>query len=265
MEPVVGVFASRSSATGAALELRSHGFSSDRVQLLLPPGAHAEDAILTDEAEQPGVGPALGGVVGGAMGASAGLGLGAVVASLLVPGVGAVTAVGLAAAALFGAGGIVGGAAVGEALEEKSREGLPKDEAYLYQHALAQGHSVVFVLPESEEAVKSARRILKSAGAESLDAAREAWWVGIRDTEKVHFDDEAHSDAAEADFRRGFVAALHPEGGGAQRERHGDLADSDAFRKGYERGLLHAAALSDRRREPLREKEGRKPARSAQT
>ena len=139
MEPVVGIFVSRKDAAEASVRLRSQGFAPERVQLLLPSTPHAEDVIPTEDAEQSGVGQAVGGVVGGAMGASAGLGLGAVAASLLVPGVGAVTAVGLAAAALFGAGGAVGGAALGGALEEKSREGLPRDEAYLYEDALEAG------------------------------------------------------------------------------------------------------------------------------
>ena len=189
MEPVVGIFVSRQSAADAARQLRSAGFASERVQMLLPSTPHAEDAIPTDDAEQAGVGQAVGGVVGGAMGASAGLGLGAAAASLLLPGVGAVTAVGLAAAALFGAGGAVGGAALGGALEEKTREGLPRDEAYLYEDALAHGRTVVFALPESDEELKEAKTILERSGAETLDAARETWWIGLRDAERAHYEE----------------------------------------------------------------------------
>jgi hypothetical protein len=275
MEPVVGVFASRSGATGAALALRSHGFPPDRVQLLLSHGAHPEEVVPTEDAEQPGVGQALGGVVGGAAGASAGLGLGAAVASLFIPGVGAVTAVGLAAAALLGAGGAVGGAALGERFEEKTRRGLPKDEAYLYEHVLSHGRSIVFVLPESEDETQAARQILEDAGAESLDAAREAWWVGIRDVEKAHFEAAGGEfDGAEAAYRRGFVAALHPEHRGttyaarkaALSERHGAAAESEAFRRGYERGLRHGGASAEGRGvESGRPAGGSKPSRPAQT
>ena len=269
MEPVVGIFTSRSTATDAALALRSHGFASDRIQLLLTPGKHPEDLVPMEDAEQSGVGQAVGGVVGGAMGASAGLGLGAAVASLLIPGVGPVTAIGLAAAALFGAGGAVGGAALGEALEEKTRRGLPKDEAYLYEDALSHGRSVVFVLPDSEDDAEAARQILKDAGAESLDAARDAWWVGIRDTEKAHYEAAGTDFAkAEADYRRGFVAALHPEHRGtsyasrraALREAHGDIAESEDFRRGFERGLRHrgpSARDADANRPPAPEPKGR--------
>jgi hypothetical protein len=272
MEPIVGIFVSRQAAADAALRLRSVGLASERVQMLLPSTPHAEDVIPTDDAEQAGVGQAVGGVVGGAMGASAGLGLGATVASLLLPGVGAVTAIGLAAAALFGVGGAVGGAAVGGALEEKSREGLPRDEAYLYEDALAHGRTVVFALPESDEEAQEARSILEKAGAETLDAAREAWWVGLRDAEKAHYE-EAGGDfgAAETAYRHGFVSALHPENRGmahdlrrlALRERHGELADSEDFRRGYARGLAHASRFGETPapREPLMTKPKRRGAR----
>lgn len=275
MEPVVGVFASRSGATSAALALRSQGFPPDRVQLLLCPGVHPEEVVPTEDAEQPGVGQAVGGVVGGAAGASAGLGLGAAVASLFIPGVGAVTAVGLAAAALFGASGAVGGAALGGALEEKTRRGLPKDEAYLYEDALSHGRSIVFIFPESEDDAKAAHRILDAAGAESLDAARAAWWVGIRDAEKAHYETAGgRFESDEPAYRRGFVAALHPEHRGttyaarkaALREGHGETAESEAFRRGYERGLRHGGALATSRvAEPARSAGGSKPSRPAET
>ena len=280
MEPVVGIFVSRKDAAEASVRLRSQGFAPERVQFLLPSTPHAEDVIPTEDAEQSGVGQAVGGVVGGAMGASAGLGLGAVAASLLVPGVGAVTAVGLAAAALFGAGGAVGGAALGGALEEKSREGLPRDEAYLYEDALRQGRSIVFAIPESEAEERTAKQVLEESGAESLDAAREAWWVGLRDSERAHYEAAGPEfGPAEKAYRHGFVSALHPENRGqkhavraaALRERHGELADTEPFRRGYERGLAHASrfgetappaprAIRTPRHEKARKRLGRVPA-----
>src|SRR5262249_33664755 len=141
-----------------------------------------------------------------------GLGLGAAAASLLVPGVGAVTAVGIAAAALLGAGGVIGGAKAGEAFEEKTEQGLPKDEVYLYRDALAQGHSILFVMAGSEDEAARARETLEAAGAESLDAAREKWWIGIRQPEKEHYEETGgHFSDDEVHYRRGFVCALHPD------------------------------------------------------
>jgi hypothetical protein len=185
--------------------------------------------------------------VGAATGASAGFGLGAATASLLIPGVGAVTAIGIAAAALLGLIGAAGGAAAGDALEEKSRTGLPKDEAYLYEEALSRGKGVVFARVDSEEEERAVRRHLEASGAESLDVAREKWWVGLRDPRGET--ETAAAEAPESAYRRGFLAAHQPDMEGksyvdamsALHRRAGDVALSEAFRRGYMRGAETAA------------------------
>ena len=252
MDPVVGIFSFRTAAERAARVLRSRGFDGDRVQLLIPERIDDElKEIPIDDAEGPGVGKAVGAVVGGVAGASAGLGAGVLAASLLLPGIGPVTAIGLAAAALFGAGGAAAGAAAGDALEDKTTRGIPHDEIYLYEDALAEGHTIVFAIPNTDEEEKTARAIMEREGAESLDAARDRWWIGLRDVEKEHYE-ERDFDSAEPAYRRGFAAALHPsfrdrswsEARRALREREGTLADQEPFRRGYERGREHG------RREP---------------
>lgn len=253
MEPVVGIFTSRSAAAEAAGQLRQQGWLPENVQLLFPESSDAKVArVPIEDAEQPGVGKALGGVVGGAAGAAAGLGLGAAVASLFIPGVGAVSAVGLAAAALFGAGGAVGGAAAAGALEEEAQAGLPRDELYLYEDALAHDRSIVFALARSGQEADAARRTFEAAGAESLDAARDAWWIGLKDAEKAHYESSGAAWApAEFAYRQGFAAALHPDLRGRTwdearnllRERKGDVADKGAFRAGYKRGRVSADRL----------------------
>ena len=105
------------------------------------------DAVPTEDGEQPGMGKALGGVIGGAMGLAA---RPAVVASLLLPGVGAVIAIGLGAGTL-GIGGAVAGAAGGGALEGLLTRGLPKDEIFLYEDALRQGRTVIIVTSENDD------------------------------------------------------------------------------------------------------------------
>jgi hypothetical protein len=253
MDPVVGIFSSSKSAHEAAHRLHGAGFSKDRISLLLPGAASPtprtlEAQVPTDDAEQPGVGQAIGGVVGATAGASAGFGAGALVASLLVPGVGAVTAIGLAAAALLGAAGAVGGVKAGEALEN-TRQGIPKDELYLYEDALAHGYAVVFAEPRDDAEARAAREILLSSGAQSLEAAREAWWVGIRDTEKAHFD-ARHGDfeSAEDVYRAGLLGGLAPQTRGRSfeealpvlRRRFGSMVDHAAFRQGFARGQQRA-------------------------
>jgi hypothetical protein len=193
------------------------------------------------------MGKAVGGLVGGVFGATTGMGLGALAASLLVPGFGAVAAAEVLGGLLLGAGGVAGGAAAGGALEEKLSRGLPKDELYLYEHALKNGHSVVFALVEDEEADR-ARAVLEAEGSESLDAARESWWVGIRDAERADYEREgADFSAAEPAYRRGFEAAMLPRFRGRSydaasedlRDRYPEYFGLNDFRRGYERGLTH--------------------------
>src|SRR2546426_10587870 len=95
---VVGIFNSRAQADTAAARLKATGIADRNINLLTP-GASEDElrAVPTETMEAPGVGKTLGGVVGGALGAAT--------ANALVPGVGAVTAMGIAAMALFAAGG----------------------------------------------------------------------------------------------------------------------------------------------------------------
>lgn len=249
MRTVVGIFPSRPEAERGADSLRKSGLSSDHVNLLSPGSSEREiHSVPTTDTEQPGMGKAVGGVVGGVVGATGGMGLGAAAASLLVPGVGPVAAVGLAAAALLGAGGAVGGAAAGGALEEALSKGLPKDEIYLYEDALRQGHSVVIALAENNEQAEAARVLLAQAGAESLDEAREKWWVGLRPAEEAEYEDpRADFASVEAAYRRGFEAALSVETRGKKyddvadrlRKEHGELAAEKPFQRGYARGFAY--------------------------
>src|SRR5918996_4125795 len=168
--------------------------------------------------------------------------------TLLTPGSGAVIASGLIGAVLLGAGG----AAVGATLEESLIAGLPRDELFVYEDALRQGQSVVVALVESTELVGRARETLAGAGAETIDAARERWWLGMRSAEQERYAEGAAAfQRDEALYRRGFEAALAAETRGRAwgealttlRARHGADADMPAFRRGWERGQLHLRDL----------------------
>lgn len=246
METAVGIFATHWEAQAAVRGLLSSGVPSKNVNVLTPGDWEEHVAqVPTSDTEQPGTARAIGGVVGGAMGASAGFGLGPILAGLLLPGVGAVTAIGLAAAALLGLGGVVGGAAAGEAMEESLSDGLPRDELYVYEDALRQGRTVVVGLFDSEKEAESARRILAESGSESIDAAREDWWVGLREAEKAEYERDGSSfSAAEETYRCGFEAAQRPDCAGKSfddaretlRRSYLDRWENQAFRRGYERG-----------------------------
>jgi len=254
MSTVAGIFHSRADAERAAENLRSAGIADDHINLLTPGTTpdEVEAAVPTTETEQPGMGGALGGTVGAALGAAGGMHIGAALASLLIPGVGPVFAAGAIGAALLGAGGAVAGASAGSSFEENV-EGLPVDELYVYEDALRKGHSVVIAVADGDEQSEAARTVLAQSGAESVDAAREDWWVGLRDAEEAEYA-EGDFKAGEPVYRRGFEAAQHPHLRGRAydevqdrlRELHADAFEAAPFRKGYERGLSYHGALREK-------------------
>ena len=181
MKTVAGIFTSQAAAEHAAERLRSKNIVHEHINLLTPGTSRAQlEAVPTTETEQPGMGKAVGGLVGGAVGVSGGA-LGLAAASAFIPGVGPVIAIGLAAEALLGVAGAVIGAAVGGTVENALSQGLPKDEIFVYEDALRQGRTVLIILTEDETQADAAREVLAEAGAESIDAAREQWWLGLRD------------------------------------------------------------------------------------
>jgi hypothetical protein len=244
MKTVAGVFDSSQVAQRAAEALRQVGIAN--VNLLFPgSSASSLDVVPTSETEQPGLGAALGGLVGGAVGMASGLGIGAAV-SLLIPGVGPVLAIGFAAAALFGAGGAASGAVAGAALEEESTIGLPADELYVYKDALRRGKSVLFVQARDDDEAQRATTALNAAGAESIDAAREQHWIGLRDAEREHYQALGGSfDQDELDYRKGFQAALADSGESRPAERD---ATHYAYRRGYDRGLAWRREQNEKHR-----------------
>jgi hypothetical protein len=253
MEPVVGIYTTRTEAERAIKQLESAGIPSACINLLTP-GASEQDlaSVPTTDTEQSGTGEAIGGVIGGAIGAAGGLSLGAAAASILVPGVGPVLAIGILGAALLGTGGAVGGALAGKALEEGMAKGLPIDEMFVYEDALRQGRSVVIVLSDEEAQAEVVRAILSDTGAESIDSARENWWVGLRDAERVHYSARGHDfGLVESNYRRGFEAALLPQMRGKAYDdavnflamHYAGVYREESFRRGYARGQAYYQRL----------------------
>ncbi len=121
------------------------------------------------------MGKAMGAFLGGVIGASGGLSLGSAVASVLIPGLGPIMAVGFGAAALLGAGGAAAGARAGHHSEDALDEGIPRDDVFFYHDLLKQGRSVVIVNSADDPAADRARTIIQQAGAEDSDAARRRW------------------------------------------------------------------------------------------
>src|SRR5579872_2208354 len=248
METVAGVFRSRDAARDAAGELRDLGFTPEQLTLLYPGASEAEiHSVPTSETEQPGVGAAIGGVVGAAVGIAGGFELG-IAATALIPGVGPVLAIGVAGAALLGAGGAAAGATLGHEVDEQHTEGIPADEVFFYEDALRQGRSLVVVMVRNQAQVEQASAALAEAGAESLDAAREAWWIGLRDAEEEHYRALGENFAKDHDaYRAGFEAGLRHECRGKTvkeareclKDIYPDIWESKAFVAGFARGMKH--------------------------
>jgi hypothetical protein len=203
MITVVGIFIAQWEAELTVERLRAIGLGEERVKLLNSNATLRELAqIKTSETEQSGTAPAIGGVVGGALGAAGGMSAGAAAASLIVPGVTVALAVGLAGAAILGAGGAVIGAMVGDALEGSMAHGLPIDELYVYEDALRQSRTIIIALPDNDAEAEEVRDIMRDSGAESIDAARDNWWVGLRDAEKAEYSANNYRGGKELDHAR---------------------------------------------------------------
>jgi hypothetical protein len=251
MDTVAGVFQSQEAAQRAAADLSRAGIPPNSVNLLLPGASQKQiHSIPTSDTEQPGVGGAIGGAVGGALGIAGGFELG-MAASVLIPGVGPVLAAGIAGAALLGIGGAAAGAAMASAADVQTTQGVPADEIFFYEDALRQGRSLVIVLAQDEGQAAAARQTLAQAGAESLDSARESWWVGLRDAEAETYTAMGRNFERDHDtYRAGFEAALRPEFRGKSYVQavdymgaaNRDIGNTEPFRHGFERGQAYLQA-----------------------
>jgi hypothetical protein len=254
MTPTVGIFFDRASAERAVGNLRAVGLPASSIHVLVPGSEPLAAKVSVSEAEQPGMGRAIGGVIGGAVGVASGAEIGAAAAaSALLPVAGPAIAIGLVGAVLLS----LGGAAVGGALETALADGLPKDELFVYEDALRRGYTIVVVVPADADEHERAVAVLEGSGAESVDAARERWWIGLRDTEAFDYRAEGLDfQRDEAIYREGFEAALSsPAREGAQRETDALLKErypatyrEPAFRRGYMRGRAYHRRLHEDRR-----------------
>jgi hypothetical protein len=134
-------------------------------------------------------------------------------------------------------------------------EGLPKDELFVYEDALRQGYTVLIALTDDTAQHEAALHVLKEAGAESLDAARERWWVGLVEPEAEVYTGQAGGPAQHGPaYQRGLVAALQSETFGKTYDEvqgylqthYGDVYKDEAFRRGYERGRVYSESFSER-------------------
>ena len=248
MKAITGVFRSQVDAERAAAVLQSTGVPKDKIILLTRGNIQQElESIPVEAGEQPGMGKAIGAVLGSAVGMS-----GAPLLAAFIPGVGLVTAAGLLGAALLTAAGAAVGAVAGGKLENATTEGLPEDEIFVYEDALRRGRSVLIVLTEQEDRAEHLRQSLSTEGAESIDAAREQWWIGLRSAEQEHYSRHNRDFTEDEKFYRlGFEAALHARSRCKEydqvmgemtatledvRRQYPNADVDESFTRGYERG-----------------------------
>jgi anti-sigma B factor antagonist len=157
METAIGVFSSRERAEEAIRELRHRGVPEDSVVFLTR--SEIEAKSIAKE-----FGASVGGFVGGATGMTAGV----VAASLLLPGIGTVFALGFGAAALLGLAGAGAGAAVGSAAAQSDSqptadEKCSEDVAF-FREVLKEGRSLIVIRTESQQTAATACAILDELG-----------------------------------------------------------------------------------------------------
>lgn len=260
MEAITGVFQTRSEAERFLHKAFAAGVPADRITLLTPGSVDKIErevqSVPVDSTEQPGMGKAVGALVGGGVGITGGSLLIA-----LVPGIGPVTALGILGALIVGAAGATVGATVGGKVEGSMTEGLPEDEIFVYEDALRKGRSVVVGLADNDESASRLRELLKAEGAESIDAARDQWWIGLRSAEESSYPASGRNfNEDEEFFRMGFERALHArtrcmEFDQVSAEMSAALEDiqrqypgknvEEPFTRGYQRGRDYYQRLCD--------------------
>jgi anti-sigma B factor antagonist len=163
MESAIGVFASRDHAEKAVKELRERGVPENSILFL-----------TRSETEANSIAKEFGAYVGGFVGGAAGMTTGVVAASLLLPGLGPIFALGFGAAALLGlagagAGSAAGSATIREADAPKPAEGETSGDVAFFREVLTEGRSLIVVRTDSPEIAKTACEVLDRLGMGSKE------------------------------------------------------------------------------------------------
>src|SRR6266568_4844610 len=140
VETAIGVFASRDRAEQAVGQLRRQGVPEQSLVFLTRSKNEAET-----------VGKEFGAYVGGFVGGAAGMSAGVVAATLLLPGIGPVIALGFGAAALLGLAGAGAGSTVGSAVSHDAEAPKPtpdekcSEDIIFFREVLKEGRSLAEV------------------------------------------------------------------------------------------------------------------------
>jgi len=159
METAIGVFTSRDHAEEAVRELRESGVPQDSIVFL-----------TRSESDAKNLAKEFGAYVGGFAGGAAGMTAGVVAATLLLPGIGTVFALGFGAAALLGVAGAGAGATVGSAAVHDADAPQPttgdksSEDIAFFREVLKEGRSLIVVRTDSKALASSACAVLDRRG-----------------------------------------------------------------------------------------------------
>lgn len=182
MENIVGIFNSIDAAEQAYQELVSRGIPEEAIVLLSRedprrPGVrvvpeHELDQVLPTSTPPTGEGKELGAAVGATAAGAAGFAAGATAATLMVPGLGLIFAIGLGAAALLGLGGAAAGAKIGETIEHFAEPAPSQEQVRFYRELLQRGRSLVLANVRSGAEIATVREVFLKHGSEDVETAR---------------------------------------------------------------------------------------------
>ena len=172
---VYGIYGDRAATENAVNALRSGGFLSSDVSVLLTDDTSTRDFAHEKHTKAPegattGVG--TGAVLGGALGWLAGIG------ALAIPGVGPLIAAGpiMAAMAGVGVGGALGGITGG-----LIGMGIPEYEAKRYEGMVKNGGILLSIRTQNSDRTKKAKMILEDTGARDISSTSEAKGIPASD------------------------------------------------------------------------------------
>jgi hypothetical protein len=156
---LVMVFDDRMEAERAVRDLEAAKFEDDQIGFAIrgsdaTRGGMITDAVGTKDGRGAVVGAATGAVVGGILGAAA---------TILLPGIGPVVAVGLLGAI---SGGAIAGTAVGGIIGAMTGLGVSQEEADYYEKCFREGKAIVAVHPDGR--LTEAEHILRHHGGYNM-------------------------------------------------------------------------------------------------
>lgn len=159
METAIGVFSARDRAEKAVRELREQDVPEQSIVYL-----------TRSESEAKTIAKEFGATVGGFLGGAAGMSAGVVAATLLLPGIGTVFALGFGAAAVLGLAGAGAGAGVGSMAAQEADAPQPTtnekgaEDVAFFREVLKEGRSLIVVRTESQKVATVACEILDRLG-----------------------------------------------------------------------------------------------------